>query len=276
MLRRDAMAALAVSACSPARAADARGAAVLVDVRSRRLLGLRGNEAAGRAVAPPGSALKPVVLAALLRLGKLSEREAIPCPGTLAIGGHSLNCSHPPTDVPMRVETALAYSCNCFVARVAERFEPGELARELEAAGLASRTGLLGSQEAAGRIVPARSADAIRLQALGEEGVAVTVAGLAMAYRLLALDAHPAVIAGLEGAVEYGTAQNARLEGTTVAGKTGSVRADHGERIAWFAGFVPSRAPELAIAAMVQGRSGGADAAPIARQMLAVHRAGRL
>ena len=58
----------------------------------------------------------------------------------------------------MHVDTALAYSCNCFVAHVAERFAPGELATALRAWGFTS--------------VAVRSDQ--RLQALGEAGVLAT------------------------------------------------------------------------------------------------------
>ena len=89
-----------------------------------------------------------------------------------------------------------------------------------------------------------------------------------MAYRGLALQAGRAemqpVVAGMEGAVEYGTAQRAGVSGVKVAGKTGSVRTEAGAPIAWFAGFVPSRAPEVVVTVMLQGHSGGSDAAPVA------------
>src|ERR1039458_4403226 len=156
------------------------GAAILLDVRSRRPIAIHAAAVAGRFLAPPGSTLKPFVLAALLRSGKLTATESLPCPGRLTIAGRSFDCSHPRLDSPMRVETALAYSCNCFVARVAERFAPGELAGEFARAGFG---------EASGRIRPVSSRDAVRLQALGEEGILITAAELAMAYRSLALQA---------------------------------------------------------------------------------------
>jgi cell division protein FtsI/penicillin-binding protein 2 len=267
---------MAGAACSALSAESGEATAVLVDVPARRLLTLRGGTAAGRVLLPPGSTLKPLVLAALMQHGRLTGAETFSCPGTLSIAGRQLNCSHPRMDVPMRVETALAYSCNCFVAHMAERFEPGELARELAGSGLDSPTGLLPAGEAAGRIAPARGDDAIRLQALGEAGIAITPAELAVAYSLLATHAAPPILAGMEGAVEYGTAQYARLDGVTVAGKTGSVRTESGEHVAWFAGFLPSRKPEAAIAVMLQGRSGGADAAPVAARILGAYRAGKL
>jgi cell division protein FtsI/penicillin-binding protein 2 len=187
---------------------------------------------------------------------------------------------HPVSAAPLSADTALAYSCNCFVAPAAERFQPGELAQELERFGLSSNTGVFGVDEAAGRIRPAMNPDAQRIQALGEDSVEVTAAELALAYRLLALKIdQPALRAiqdGLEGAVEFGTAQNAAISGIRVAGKTGSALTAAGEPVAWFAGFVPSSAPQAALAVMLPGRSGGADAAPVARRIFEAYRSGRV
>jgi cell division protein FtsI/penicillin-binding protein 2 len=76
--------------------------------------------------------------------------------------------------------------------------------------------------------------------------------------------------------VAYGTAQRARIPGATVAGKTGSVRTAAGTSLAWFAGFVPSRAPEVVVAVVLQGYSGGSDAAPVGGRILQAWRAGKL
>jgi len=288
-LRRDAVS-LLLAACGGARGSNgaslsrffetAQGTALLVDVKTRRLIAVHGARLAAGELVPPGSTIKPFVLSALMRGGKLGAEEGFACPGRLAAGGHSFNCSHPPLGSAVKVRTALAYSCNCFVAHFAARFESGELARDLERAGLGSLTGLLGAAEVSGRIQPARGQEANRLQALGEEGILVTPAELAMGYRSLALGAGRAdmqpIVEGLEDAVEYGTAQLARVEGLAVAGKTGSLRTGDGARVAWFAGFAPSRAPEVAVAVMLQGRSGGTDAAPVAGKILAAYRAGRL
>jgi cell division protein FtsI/penicillin-binding protein 2 len=84
------------------------------------------------------------------------------------------------------------------------------------------------------------------------------------------------VRAGLEGAVEFGTAQLARVPGIAVAGKTGSVQTAAGAGIAWFAGFAPSRSPRVVVTVMLQGHSGGADAAPVAAKLLETYFAGTL
>jgi penicillin-binding protein A len=284
MTRRHAALLLGLGPCAwagPRKSLDAivgniPGAALLVDVRTRALLAVHGADLAGELLVPPGSAIKPFTLEALLQGGRLKDGETFPCPGALTIGGRSFNCSHPPIAAPVDARTALAYSCNCFVAHFAARFAPGELAAHLVRCGLASRSGWLGDGEAAGRVDAARDRQAQQLQAIGEGGISVTAAAMAAAYRRLALSAPEAIRSGLAGAVEFGTAQRARAVGTAVAGKTGSVRASDGAMYAWFCGYAPREAPSVAVAVMLEGRSGGADAAPIAARIFEAHFTGRL
>jgi cell division protein FtsI/penicillin-binding protein 2 len=241
-----------------------RGCALLLDVRTRRVFAANSSPLAETILLLPGSTLKPFTLLSLLGTGKLRPDASFLCPERLTLAGRRVDCSHPRMVSPMRVDTALAYSCNCFVAHAAKRFEPGELARALHAVGLDA--------------TPARDPDLQRLQALGEADVLVTPAGLASAYRQLALrlgSGTSEVLAGLEGAVEYGTAQLAAVKWASLAGKTGSTR-HAGEFIAWFAGFLPSRAPEVVITVMLAGRHGGSDAAPVAAQILEAWHAGRV
>jgi cell division protein FtsI/penicillin-binding protein 2 len=250
--------------------APGRGAAILLDIRSRRLIATNSQHVAGTTLTPPGSTLKPFVIASLLKRGKLRFDTSFPCPGHLTIANRRFDCTHPALAMPVRPDTALAYSCNCFVARVAERFDQGELTRDLRRYGFTSLT-------------TATTLNAVRLQAIGEAGITVTPLELALAYRNLAMESVATeatemqpVLAGLEGAVEFGTAQRARVAGVAVAGKTGSTRNSSGDFIAWFAGFLPGRAPETVVAVMLSGRSGGADAAPVAAQILEAYRGGLL
>ncbi len=159
--------------------APAHGAALLLDIASRVAIAAHDADIVA---APPGSTIKPFALTALLTARKLTAAEPYLCPGRLTIAGRELNCSHPPLTAPMRVETAIAYSFNCFVAHMAERFAPGEFASTLDRAGFTH-----GLQLAQG--------DGARLQALGEQGVLASAADLATAYRWLALGAPAPVLA---------------------------------------------------------------------------------
>jgi stage II sporulation protein D len=226
------------------------GAAVVVARATGKVVRVENPASAKHLAVAPGSAIKPFVLAALLQSGKLSAKEKFQCPGTLIIDGHNLTCAHPHMAAALGVEEAIAYSCNNFVAHFASRFGDGELARYLALYGFAS--------------VQAVSGDGRKmLQALGETGLEVTALEMARAYRKLAGEGPPEVLAGLRGAVEYGTAQLASVDGVPLWGKTGTA-ISHGLHLAWFAGFTPTEA----IAVVKQGRAGGVDAAPVARTIL--------
>jgi cell division protein FtsI/penicillin-binding protein 2 len=280
MLRRHAIATL--FAAAGARAQDrlaplfegVHGTALLIDAATLRAIAVHAPDLAGRLLVPPGSTLKPFSISALLDAGKLRPFDTFRCPGALTIAGRNLSCSHPRDLPPMQARTAIAYSCNCFVAHYAAQFEAGELMRSLLRYRLFLPTELV-AKEAAGE--PGQGD--VRLQALGEDGV-VTPAGLAVAYQRLVVACRRVsmgpILGGLEDAVAFGTAQRARVDGLKVAGKTGSTRGSDGTYLAWFAGFAPSTAPKYVLVAMVQGRSGGADAAPIAGRILEAAWRGRV
>jgi penicillin-binding protein 2 len=66
-----------------------------------------------------------------------------------------------------------------------------------------------------------------------------------------------------------GTGRLAAVEGTEVAGKTGTAQNPHGEDHAWFVGFAPVDDPQIAVVVLVEhGGHGGAAAAPIAGKII--------
>ena len=83
----------------------------------------------------------------------------------------------------------------------------------------------------------------------------------------------------MESVVTAGTAKRAQIPGYTIAGKTGTAqklingRYSHSDHNASFVGFIPSRAPELAIVVVIDaakgpnGDHGGTVAAPIFRNI---------
>jgi penicillin-binding protein A len=266
MDRRRAIVALSGTFAYKSLAATSSGMGIVLDAASGRLVASRRLETARLLLAPPGSTLKPLVLAELLNSGKLGPDETFACTGKLMIDGRSFACVHPRLNRPVDLSTAIAYSCNEYVARAARRFEPGELARVLSRYGLSSRSHL-SDDEATGRLQPSTGSQT-QLQALGEANVEITLLELASAYRALSASAPQPALKGLEDAVEFGTAQHAQVPGVRVAGKTGSAANGHW---AWFAGFAPSRQPKIIVAVLTQGSSGGADAAPLAQALLRSH-----
>jgi cell division protein FtsI/penicillin-binding protein 2 len=261
-----------LTVASAALGLRASGCALLLDTRSKRVLYLQGELVAREWLAAPGSTVKPINLWALLRSGKLKPDETCLCPLHLRLAGLQMNCSHPRLPFPVNATTAIAYSCNCTTAHFAQRFRENELVQFYQELGFESATGLLPSVETIGHVQQGLYGEQLQLQALGERGVRVTALEMAEAYRRLANLAHERtfspILEGLEGAVECGTGQRAQVEDKKVAGKTGSVQVQPGFRAAWFAGFAPSRDPEVVVTVLTHGRSGAEAAAPIAGDIL--------
>jgi peptidoglycan glycosyltransferase len=79
------------------------------------------------------------------------------------------------------------------------------------------------------------------------------------------------VTAMMRDVVREGTGTAAALSGLDVAGKTGTAEtATPGINHAWFIGFAPAAAPQVAVAVVVEDTpgTGGAEAAPIAREVM--------
>ena len=77
------------------------------------------------------------------------------------------------------------------------------------------------------------------------------------------------VIEGMLGAVEAGTARRSRVEGISIAGKTGTSQNRRGEDHSIFIAFAPVEDPKIAIAVFVENAgAGGVAAAPIANLII--------
>jgi cell division protein FtsI/penicillin-binding protein 2 len=180
----------------------------------------------------------------------------------------------------MTAERALAYSCNSYFTEMAVRLTDAELTAAYRRAGFGAQT-RLAVHEAVGGFRPAGTRALVQLKAVGEEGITVTPMQMAAAYRWLAIQWHSpdaalsSVIEGLQGAVRYGTAQGAQVDGFEVAGKTGTATAQEGAWThAWFAGFAPVVKPEVVVVIFLE-RGQGSEAAEIAGQVLKTWARGR-
>ena len=222
--------------------------ALVAEAATGRIVEQRGTLSPD-ALHSPSSTIKPFVLEVALAEGKA---QPVKCSGKLAIDGRGFNCAHPRITTPMDGAAAIAYSCNEYFVEVALRIQPGRMAAHLRTRGFT--------------VEEPRTEAQRRMMALGEWGVTISPRGLAAAYARLAREGNATVLNGLEGAVEFGTAQLAAAPPLKVAGKTGT--STH----AWFAGWAPSRAPERVVVVFADQGRGGATAAPEAGKIFAAMR----
>ncbi len=255
--------------------AGQRGAAVVLDVQTGRVLTAYHPRAAARSVVHPGSAIKPFTLLALLEAGKVDASTALVCKRPLTIAGRRLDCTHPGTAEALGPATALAYSCNSYFTSVAARLAPAQLRDSFVRSGFNAVTGLE-PNEVSGSVSLARSSEELQLQAIGEWGISVTPLELVRAYRNLALRSQTSadvqrlslLFQGLQESTGYGMARAAQpASPMKVAGKTGTALADEGPWThGWFAGYAPAKNPEIVLVVFLEeGR--GSDAAALARQI---------
>lgn len=93
--------------------------------------------------------------------------------------------------------------------------------------------------------------------------------------RALDAESADAITAAMVASVSTGAAQNARIDGVDVAGKTGTAENGNKPHTLWFTGFAPADNPAVAVAVVVedgggQGQSGTGNtiAAPIAKKVI--------
>lgn len=281
------------------------GAVLVLDAQTGRVRASAGGRAIFEEATPPGSAVKPFTMLAALRAGALDGNSRRVCRRHYEREEFEINCSHPRYQTDFGPAEALANSCNYYFGRAAESLDADAYERTLREFGFGARTDAADGREATG-LLPERGARVPEM--LGEsQDLRVTPAQLATAYaalfnggalleprvaraegfspspraRLGVEPAHRALLlAGMRGAVAYGTAARAGLATLPVYvfGKTGTSTPQGGWRAqGWFVGFaapgegggagvrdVPEDDVKLVVLVLLK-RSLGSDAAEAAR-----------
>ena len=241
------------------------GAVLVLDAQTGRVRASAGGRAAFEEATPPGSAVKPFTMLAALRAGSLNADSRRLCRRRYEHEGFKLNCSHPRYQTDFGPVEALANSCNYYFGRAAESLDSESYTRALREFGFGARTGASDERESSG-LLPHEPPRVPEM--LGEsEEIRVTPAQLATAYAALfnggaLLEPRAAraegftptlrarvrvepseralLLAGMRGAVAYGTAARAGLATLPVYvfGKTGTSTPQGGWRAqGWFVGF---------------------------------------
>lgn len=263
----------------------------------------------------PGSTMKAMLAATALERGAVSADEKIDCEhGRFRVSNRTIRDHHPYDVLPFA--DVIAFSSNIGCAKIGARLGRDVLGAALRSFGFARPTGIDLPGEAAGLVRPENAWREIDVATASfGQGIAVTPIQLVRAFaaianggRLLRPHVVRRVVASggdvlqdstpvrerrvmspetarlvtqlLVRVVEEGTGTSARVDGFTVAGKTGtSQKVDPAtgryhptDRVASFAGFLPAEDPALAILVVVDtptrgSHYGGVVAAPVFRRI---------
>lgn len=252
----------------------------------------------------PGSTFKPFVLAAALQEGVVRPDSVYFCEnGRFEMPGAVIRDTHDYADLP--VTHILRYSSNIGMAKIGLEMGAGKLYGYLDSLGFGQRTGLPLAGEAKGILRAPGAWQRVDLAnvAFGQ-GVAVTALQVAQAYlclarggvtgalrlvaddgaapepgrRVFSAEVTEQILSMMRDVVQAdGTGTRARIEGMTVAGKTGtaqkaSAAGGYGnDHVGSFVALLPGERPEFLVMVIVDEPApqhyGGVVAAPAVREI---------
>lgn len=252
---------------------------------------------------PPGSIYKPIIAAGVLQNANIDTN--YDCTGSITIDGYVLTDANKAGHGYLDLKQSIIVSCNTNFARMgvelgskavtdiskafliggklksdmpiaqsrypySQGMNPTDIAAvsigqgkllvtPMHMAAVASTFANKGVMMSPYIVEEVRSADGRVVSSAKSEGtqvIAETVAG--------------EVTDMMVAAVNQGTGSNASIWGVDVAGKTGTAQNETGANHSWFIGFAPANDPQIAVAVILEseGKSGGAAAAPIARDVI--------
>lgn len=240
----------------------------------------------------PGSAIKPIIAAIALEKRSIAENEIFEgFNGKLTIGDVNITDEHPLGKLSL--EQALAFSSNIVFAQISARLDPEVLINGLKKFGFGSKTGIELPGEQKGSLPDPAVVSIIRQKFLGfGYGLAITPIQLLTSYSAIANKGYivkPHIIKGiyqgtnqiwsdtlltskkileetvanqvkyfLTKVVDYGTAVSGKIEGISIAGKTGTAQKfidtaySKIHYVNFFVGFFPAEDPKISILLMLE------------------------
>ena len=261
----------------------------------------------------PGSTFKMLTAAAAIDSGMTHPAEGFYCSGRFTVSGSTVRCWGAPHGAESMKE-ALENSCNPVFTQLALRLGSDRFYQYLHAFGLGRRTGVDLYGEASGILIRENRVKDVDLARIGfgqsvavtpiqmitaacavvnggrlmkpylvkaildEEGTPVRTISPAVAANPISAATSATMRALLGSVVSEGGGKNARIDGWSVGGKTGTAqiykdgRIEKNLHIGSFVGFAPVEDPEIAVLvivdeAQVKPDYGGTTAAPFAGQI---------
>jgi peptidoglycan glycosyltransferase len=260
---------------------------------------------------PPGSTFKLVVAAAALESGQYTPESAFPNPTSLELPGTTTTITNSADSNcggggEATIATAVRLSCNIPFAQLAGALGDDVIRAQAEEFGFGSSFDIPMPSEPS-QYPPTESEAETWLTGFGQASVRASPLQMAMVSAAIAnggtlmepnlvesivppdlsvlqsfepqvystpLSAQNASLMTqmMVAGVSSGVANNARISGVEVAGKTGTAENGQGEPYTlWFTGFAPANDPRVAVAVVLEDRQTGFGnllAAPIARSVM--------
>lgn len=235
-----------------------------------------------------GSTMKPFTVAAGLETGKINGSEVYVCGGMLHVGDHNVQCHFRAGHGPQTVEQSIANSCNVALMHIAATIGADEFCKyqrifgfgeytNIDLPGEAETSGLLYTAENMGEADLATNsfgqgfnASLIQLvagfsslinggnyyephivkQIQDSNGNVLENIDPVLVKKTISEETSTTIKQYMKAVMDYGTGQNAQVEGYDIGGKTGTAEKlprDNGKHTLSFAGYAPQDKPEILI-----------------------------
>ena len=258
---------------------------------------------ATQGIYPPGSTFKTVTALAAMEHLSGWQNFTVECTGEADFEDKVIHCYNNKAHGTVDMKAAMAASCNCYFAALAEQIGAGDLAKTMRQVGM-DKVSHFELETSRNNIFLEKGATESELveTAIGQGRTGVTPLYMAMLASAIAnegLMMQPYIVdhvvypdGGIgkqqvpeklmeicsadEAAVlkdmmtevvTSGTGTAASVSGVTVAGKTGTAENATGNDHSWFIGFAPAEDPKVAVAVLIENSNYG-SATPIAGQMI--------
>lgn len=256
---------------------------------------------------PPGSTFKLTTSIIGLQDGVvgLKERMPVPCSGGYQYGNRWFRCWEKKGHGSLDLEGAIKHSCDVYFYQLGLRIGLSKFIAGGIRLSVRDKSGIDLPEESQARwpyaleyydkrYGPRRWSYAVTLNlAIGQGENSQTVVNMAKLYSTFAAkgqqprpeiahlvpqrkqiyrltaEQEAGVLEGLKAVLEGGgTAAGSRIEGLTLAGKTGTAQTTGGEDHGWFVGFAPADRPKIVVAVLLEFGLHGSRAARIASKII--------
>lgn len=239
----------------------------------------------------PGSTVKPVVMAAALEDGVLDGSEEYNCQGVLNVSGTPIKCNNTEGHGVLTLSDVIKHSCNVGMMEIADKMGVEEFIKYQDVFNFGLKTGIDLSGEASGILHTEDTMSTVEL-ATGSFGQGFTCTMIQEAAAVCSvinggyyyqphlvskiLDSDGSVVKNIEPTLmkqtvssevsalirsymetvvqENGTGVNAKVDGYSMGGKTGTAQKiprGNGKYLLSFVGYVPADNPEVLIYVVV-------------------------